>query len=92
MDYKLYPAYPNPFNPITTLRYYLRKDSYVKITIYDARGRKINNFIEATQNAGYKSFQWDAINNAGKSVPAGVYFYTLEVDNYKQTKKMILLK
>ncbi len=44
------------------------------------------------QNSGYKLFQWDATNNQGQSVSAGVYLYTLETEDFRQTKKMILLK
>ena len=84
--------YPNPFNPITTLGYELLQDSYVNITIYDMLGNVVNNLVNANQSSGYKSVQWNATNNVGKSVSAGVYLYSIEAGVFRQTKKMILLK
>jgi Leucine-rich repeat (LRR) protein len=90
--YNLYNAYPNPFNPVTTLRYDLPEDALVNITIYDMMGRLVNNLVSSTQNAGYKSIQWNATNNIGKPVSAGLYLYTIEAGKFRQTKKMVLLK
>ena len=84
--------YPNPFNPVTILRYDLPEDVFVKITIYDMLGNVINQLVNEVQNSGYKSIQWDATNTQGQSVSAGVYFYTIEAGDFRQTKKMILLK
>ena len=84
--------YPNPFNPVTSFRYDLPKDSFVNITIYDMMGRIVNNLVSSKQNAGYKSIQWNATNNAGQPVSAGVYLYTIQAGEFKQTKKMVLLK
>jgi hypothetical protein len=90
--YNLYNAYPNPFNPVTTLQYDLPEDAMVNITIYDMMGRIVSNLVSSQQNAGYKSIQWDATNNAGQPVSAGLYLYTIQVGKFKQTKKMVLLK
>jgi len=84
--------YPNPFNPVTNLSYELIEDSYVSITIYDMLGNMINNLVNTNQSSGYKSVQWNATNNQGQSVSAGVYLYSIEVGGFRQTKKMILLK
>ena len=84
--------YPNPFNPVTTLRYDLPEDAMVNITIYDMMGRIVSNLVSSQQNAGYKSIQWDATNNTGQPVAAGVYLYSIEAGEFRQTKKMILLK
>ena len=84
--------YPNPFNPITSLSYDLVQDSYVSVTIYDMLGNVINHLVSTNQSSGFKSVQWDATNNRGQPVSAGVYFYTIQVGDYRQTKKMILLK
>ena len=88
----LYPNYPNPFNPVTTIRYDLSKESFVDITIYDMLGNVVSNLINANQSSGYKSIQWNATNNQGKPVSAGVYLYSIEAGKFRQTKKMILLK
>ncbi|MBT6516699.1 MAG: T9SS type A sorting domain-containing protein [Candidatus Marinimicrobia bacterium] len=90
--YNLYNAYPNPFNPITTLRYDLPEDALVNITIYDMMGRVVSNLVSSQQNAGYKSVQWNATNNQGQQVSAGLYLYTIQAGDYTQTKKMVLLK
>ena len=84
--------YPNPFNPITTVRYELPEDSFVDVTIYDMLGNVVNNLIDANQSSGYKSVQWDATNNQGEPVSAGVYLYKIQAANFVDTKKMILLK
>ena len=92
LTYKLYNAYPNPFNPSTTLHYDLPNDEFVSITIYDMLGNVISNLVDDNQNSGYKSIQWDATNNQGQQVSAGVYLYSIEAGEFRQTKKMILLK
>ena len=88
----LYKAYPNPFNPVTTLRYDLPEAAMVNITIYDMMGRQINTLVSGPQNAGYKSIQWNATNNQGQPVSAGVYLYSIEAGEFRENKKMILLK
>jgi hypothetical protein len=92
ITYKLYNAYPNPFNPRTTLHYDLPEDGFVNITIYDMMGRVVSNLVSSQQNAGYKSIQWNATNNIGEPVSAGLYLYTIQAGKFRQTKKMVLLK
>jgi hypothetical protein len=92
LQYVLHQNYPNPFNPVTTLRYDLPKDAFVKITIYDMMGRIVNNLVSSQQNTGYKSIQWNATNNAGQPVAAGLYLYTIDAGQFRQSKKMVLLK
>ena len=84
--------YPNPFNPVTTLQYDLPKKGLVNITIYDMLGNVINQLVNEVQNSGYKKVQWNAKNNQGQLVSAGVYLYIIEAGAFRQTKKMILLK
>ena len=55
-------------------------------------GNLINQLVNEVQNSGYKSIQWDATNNQGQPVSAGVYLYSIESGDFRQTKKMILLK
>ena len=90
--FTLHQNYPNPFNPVTKLRYDLPQDSHVKVTVYDMLGNVINDLVNDNQNSGYKSIQWDATNNQGQQVSAGVYLYSIEAGDFRQTKKMILLK
>jgi len=91
-DYALHQNYPNPFNPITTLRYDLPEQATVNIIIYDMLGRQVRTLINQTQNAGYRSVIWNATNDFGKPVSAGVYLYQIQAGEFVQTKKMVLLK
>ena len=88
----LHQNYPNPFNPVTTLRYDLAKDVMVKVSIYDMNGNLVRNLIREVQTAGQRSVKWNAANQRGQPVSAGVYLYSIEADGLIQTKKMILLK
>ena len=89
---RVFNAYPNPFNPVTSLRYDLPNDGLVNITIYDMMGRVVKTLLNGSQTAGYKSVQWDATNDRNKPVSAGLYLYTIQAGEFRQTKKMVLLK
>jgi len=90
--FRLNQNYPNPFNPITNLKYELPYDSYITITIFDILGNVVNNLVNKYESSGYNSIQWNATNNQGQPIAAGVYLYSIEARDFRQTKKMILLK
>jgi len=90
--FALHQNYPNPFNPTTTLRYDLPEDSQVKIMIYDLMGREVKSLVNIQQNAGYKAVVWDATNNLGQPVSAGMYLYRISAGDFYSVKKMVLLK
>jgi hypothetical protein len=90
--YVLHQNYPNPFNPVTTLSYDLPEDALVNITIYDMMGKVVRTLINMEQTVGYRSVQWHGTNNNGSPVSAGIYLYTIQAGDYRQTKKMVLLK
>ena len=90
--HQFYQNFPNPFNPVTTFRYDLPEDGLVNITIYDLLGNEINNLVKSNQLSGYKTIDWDATDNQGRQISAGVYLYSIEAGNFRQTKKMIFLK
>jgi len=90
--FALHQNYPNPFNPITTLRYDLPENSDVTIIIYDMLGRQVKTLVSQSQEAGYKSIIWNATNDYGKPVSAGIYLYQIQAGEYISTKKMVLLK
>ena len=90
--YKLSNAYPNPFNSTTKIDYGLPDISNVKLVIYDILGREVISLINQKQEAGYKSITWHGVDSFGMNVGAGMYFYVLEADNFRQVKKMVLLK
>jgi len=84
--------FPNPFNPFTTLRYDLPENALVNITIYDMMGRVVKTMVNSQKNAGFKSVRWNATNDKGSPVSAGLYLYTIQSGEFRQTKKMVLLK
>ena len=89
---KLNQNYPNPFNPITTISYDIPKGEFVEVRVFNLRGDKISTLVNEFQNPGIKSYQWNGTNDHGNSVAAGVYIYTIQAGNFRQSKKMILLK
>ncbi len=91
-QFVLYPNYPNPFNPTTTLRYDLPEDSHVSIMIFDLMGREIRTLINKQQSAGIKSIMWDGTNDLGQPLSAGMYLYRISAGDFHSVKKMVLLK
>ena len=91
-QYTLHQNYPNPFNPVTTLHYDLPENGLVNITIYDIMGRIVKTLVNSSQTAGYKSIRWNATNDRNEPVSAGLYLYTIQAGEFRQTKKMVLLK
>lgn len=87
VEYKLYQNYPNPFNPSTTIKFDVAKTSDVKVVIYDALGREVEQLVNEQLSAGTYEVRWNAFNNA-----SGVYFYTIMTKDYVHTNKMILMK
>lgn len=84
---KLYPAYPNPFNPTTTLHYYLPEAANVRLTIYNILGRKVRDLVDARQSAGNHSIQFNA-----EHLASGTYFYQLHAGATVKTGKLMLIK
>ena len=92
VQFAIHQNYPNPFNPVTTIRYELPENGLVNIIIYDILGRRVKTLISQTQTAGHRSVQWNATNDYGKPVSAGVYLYQIHAGKHISTKKMVLLK
>ena len=70
----------------------LPNDGLVNITIYDMMGRMVRRLLNGYQIAGFKTVQWDATNDKNEPVSAGLYLYTIQAGEFRQTKKMVLLK
>lgn len=86
-DYLLYPNYPNPFNPCTTIEFNLPINSPVLLTIYNSAGQIVDVLIDQKIDAGKHSILWDA-----SSLPSGIYYCQLTANKYKTTTKCLLLK
>ncbi len=85
-DFILHQNYPNPFNPVTNIKFEIPKDVNVSIKIYDILGREVFS-INEYKKAGSYEVKFD-----GSNLASGMYFYAFEVNGYKDTKKMVLLK
>jgi hypothetical protein len=90
--YNLVQNYPNPFNPTTKIDYGLPEASNVRLIIYDILGREVTTLVNGVQEPGYKSITWNGTNAFGKNVGAGMYFYLIQAGEFRQAKKMVLLK
>lgn len=86
-DYNLSNNYPNPFNPTTKINYKIPEEGFVSLIVYDVLGREVSKLIDLNMQPGEFSIDFDA-----DGLNSGVYFYTLRVNNYTETKQMILLK
>jgi iduronate 2-sulfatase len=84
--------YPNPFNPETSIQYILEKKARVELAIYSVLGQKIITLVNSNRSAGTHTAVWNGLNQNGQTIPSGVYFYTLESDSKRITKKMIMVK
>ena len=83
---------PNPFNPQTSIRYQLPKDTHTKLSIYNQLGQLVRVLIDSEQSNGIHTVLWDGKDNQDQSLPSGVYFYLLETEEYTQTMKMLMVK
>ncbi len=86
-DYTLYANFPNPFNPSTTIRYFMREPGLVKLQIFNLLGQEVATLVNTRQPTGFHNVSWNSA-----AVSSGVYLYRLQVGNFVQTNKMTLLK
>jgi len=92
MTYQLYQNYPNPFNPYTTINFYLPQGGRVTLSIYNIMGQKVAVLLDGYLERGHGKTIWDGVDQSGKPVATGIYFYRLESDQTSITKRMLLLK
>jgi DNA-binding beta-propeller fold protein YncE len=83
---------PNPFNPVTTIKFSIASDQQVRLVIYDVAGRRVRTLIDERRRADIYKVTWDGRNDHGQRVASGVYFYRLNAGKFTKTKKMMLLK
>lgn len=92
-DFRLQQNYPNPFNPTTTIEYYLPINKKISLTIYNSLGQKIKTLVDnELMTSGSHVAEWDGTNTSGVKVATGMYVYELKYGNFKQHKRMTLLK
>jgi len=86
-NYELFQNYPNPFNPTTTITYQIPKNDHVTVKVYDILGREVATLVNQFQKVGKYNVELNAANLA-----SGVYMYSIQTTDYRNTKKMILMK
>jgi len=89
---RLNDAFPSPFNSITTIKYYIRDEGPVELTIIDQAGRTIKTLVTGDQSPGWHDTVWYGNNSNGQPVASGTYFYKLSAGKNTITKRLILLK
>jgi hypothetical protein len=86
-SFNLRQNYPNPLNPVTTIKYALLKSDFVSLKIFNLKGQEIEELVNTFQPAGDHQITWSAIG-----LSSGIYYYKLESGNFTSVKKMLLLK
>ncbi len=91
-EFILFPNYPNPFNPETTIKYQLPTTSDVSLQIYNLFGQLVTTLVDEMKPAGYYAVRWNGKDRHGNPVASGVYLYMLKTKEFTQTRKMILTR
>ena len=86
-DFCLYQNFPNPFNPVTIIKYSIPQSFNVEVKVFNIQGNEIDTLVDEEKQAGSYNIEWNA-----DGFPSGIYFYSLTAGNFRETKKMILLK
>jgi flagellar hook assembly protein FlgD len=94
MRYRLYPNYPNPFNPVTYIEFDASKAEPVELSVYNILGERVRTLFSGTAVQGIRSnrFVWNGRDEYGKTLPTGIYFYRLKTPSNILSGKMVLLK
>ncbi len=91
-SFALHANYPNPFNPITTIRFDLPHSVDISIVVYDLLGREVVRLMNGRLEAGYQQVVWDGRTASGREIPTGIYIARLVTPEYRKSIKMVLLK
>ncbi len=84
--------HPNPFNPSTTIEFYLPAAGHVSLRVFDVSGRLVRILVDSASEPGSHSIGWDGLDENGNSIPSGVYFSRLSAGKTRLSRKMILLR
>jgi len=90
--FALHNNYPNPFNPITNIRYDIPEVSDVRIDIYNLMGQRVRTLVSKAHQPGRYSIQWNATNDMGAAVASGMYIYKIHAKDFTSVKKLLLMK
>ena len=84
--------FPNPFNPVTTIKYNLSKQENVSLRVYNIRGQLVRTLVDEVQEGGSYSVVWSGESDSGRNMASGLYFYRFEAGEYRAVRRMVLLK
>ncbi len=84
--------FPNPFNPNTKLGFGVPEDARVRITIFNLLGQQVQTLVNEEMTAGYRFIVWNGTNQFGQSVTSGMYIVVMESENFREVRKMVMLK
>jgi hypothetical protein len=90
--FALYPNYPNPFNPSTTIRFSLAQAGEAELSIYDLLGQQVATLVRGPQEAGIHTLQWDGRDDRGRELASGVYLCRLRAGAQVETHRLLLLR
>lgn len=96
-EFSVHQNYPNPFNPSTTIGFTLPVNGKVSVVVYDILGNEISRLFNGSVDAGYHAVVWNAVNNVGRAISSGMYFYRVSASlsdgrTYTSTNRMMLVK
>ena len=91
-EYSLHQNYPNPFNPETLITFSLKESGLVNLNIYNMNGQLVRSLVSENRNSGQFDVVWNGRNDLGMQVPSGIYMYRIQINDYSQTKRMVLMK
>jgi len=84
--------YPNPFNPSTTIAFYIVREGRVVIEVYNVKGQKVSVLVDGVRGSGEHKVVWNGLDDNGRSVGSGVYFYRMMCEEYIEVRKMVMVK
>jgi len=85
-------AYPNPFNPSTTISFNLTNSATVALDVYNIKGQMVKMLLHKPLPSGYHNIQWNGSDDNNRPVSSGIYFYRIKIDNHQTIGKMLLMK
>jgi lysophospholipase L1-like esterase len=91
-EFKLYPNFPNPFNPQTTIRFALPVTGQVSMAIFDVLGKRVRTLANSRMNAGYHQLTWDGLNDQGATVASGSYYLIVQTSGHRESRRLILVR
>jgi hypothetical protein len=92
LNYVLEQNFPNPFNPVTKIKYQIPEDAYVILKIFDVLGNELTTLVNENQSEGIYEISFDAMSIINGGLSTGIYFYQLKANNFSSIKKLIVIK